>query len=77
MSSLEEVEAMKAQVNGYLTFAKEPIEYLHILEQFRRHGEVDDQVFELAVAKLLQEGGAFLVPDTVKLFAGQKEQKVC
>ena len=68
---------LKNQIVGFLTFSSEPVEMLSILEHFRKHGEVDDLVFEKAVAELLQYGFISHVPDTVKLFAGQKVPRVC
>ena len=68
---------LKNQIVGFLTFSSEPVEMLSILEQLRKHNQVDDLIFEKAVAELLQYGFISHVPDTVKLFAGQKEHKVC
>ena len=64
---LSRLPDLKEKIVGFLTFSREPVEMLAILEQFRKHGEVDDQVFELAVAQLLQEQSISLMPNTVKL----------
>jgi len=64
---LSRLPDLKEKIVGFLTFSREPVEMLAILEQFRKHGEVDDLVFEQAIAELLQFGVISHIPETVKL----------
>jgi len=69
---LPDLPEMKGQILGYMTVAKEPVEMLAMLEQFRKHGQVDDLVFEQAIAELLQFGVISHIPETVKLMIARK-----
>jgi len=72
LSRLPDLPSMKGQILGYMTVAKEPVEMLAMLEQFRKHGQVDDLVFEQAIAELLQFGVISHIPETVKLMIARK-----